>query len=91
MQSLGVRAVSGGTFAANHRRMPIDAIDPIDLDAVSGGIDWNQVAMQGLYGGAAGATIGSATGFGAIPGAIGGALIGGGAAAYATWHQPTQK
>ena len=71
--------------------MPIDAIDPIDLDQVTGGIDWNQVAMQGLYGGAAGATIGASTGLGAIPGAIGGAAIGGGAAIYSTWNQKTQK
>ena len=71
--------------------MRIEAIAEQVLEAVTGGIDWNAVGMQALNGGAAGATIGWATGVGAIPLAIGGAIAGGGLAAWQTWNQSTMK
>jgi len=71
--------------------MQFEVIAEQELSEVAGGIDWNQVGMQALYGGAAGAGIGSTTGIGAVPGAIGGAMIGGGLAAWSTWNQPTMQ
>ena len=61
------------------------------LGEVAGGIDWNQVGLQALYGGAAGAGIGSTTVIGALPGAIGGAAIGAGLGIWSSWDQPTRK
>ena len=69
----------------------LEAIAEPLLADVAGGIDWNQVGMQALYGGAAGAGIGSTTGIGTVPGLIGGAAIGGGLAMWSTWNQTTMK
>ena len=69
----------------------VEAIAESLLGDVAGGIDWNQVGMQALYGGASGGAIGATTGIGAIPGVIGGAVLGGGLAVWSTWDQPTRK
>lgn len=71
--------------------MDFEAIAEASLAAIAGGIDWNQVGMQALYGGAAGAGIGAATGVAAVPLAIGGAALGGGLAMWSTWDQSTRK
>jgi hypothetical protein len=72
--------------------MQIDAIDEALLEQVTGGIDWNQVGMQALYGGAAGAGIGAAFGgVGGPVGAAGGAAVGAGLGIWSTWNQRTVR
>jgi len=71
--------------------MTLESIAEALLADIAGGIDWNQVGMQALYGGAAGAGIGAATGIAAVPMAIGGAALGGGLAMWSTWDQSTRK
>ena len=71
--------------------MQFEAVAEEEIETVSGGIDWNAVGTQAMQGAAAGATVGWATGFGAVPLAVGGGLIGGGLAAWQTWNQTTMK
>ena len=75
--------------------MQFEAIATEDIEAVSGGIDWNQVGMQAMTGAGALGTAGwAATAGNPIGGLVGagaGAVIGGGLAAWSTWDQPTRK